>query len=210
MQEIQKTCPRCKKSQQLDAFTVDNNRRDGLSCWCKDCTRETGTRYREANRDKVREGVRLAQAKRYAREKPERRRRYELAGLRRFWDNVKILGLDECWEWQGSRDKDGYGFMSAKRAHRLSWLYTYWEEPGQLHVLHRCDNPPCCNPLHLFLGTELDNVRDAISKKRRFGMSGELKARLSELVGTGLSQAAAAKVLGISCATASRALHGRR
>lgn len=51
-------------------------------------------------------------------------------------------------------------------AHCLVWEYTYGPVPDGLHVLHRCDNPPCCNPEHLFLGTPLDNMRDKVAKGR--------------------------------------------
>jgi hypothetical protein len=50
-------------------------------------------------------------------------------------------------------------------AHRLAWLFTYGEWPA-LRVLHRCDNPPCCNPAHLFLGTQAENMQDAAHKGR--------------------------------------------
>lgn len=75
-----------------------------------------------------------------------------------------------CWEWQGNRDEKGYGTLSLppKRtvfAHRLA--YEVWVAfPGNLSVLHHCDNPPCINPNHLWLGTAEDNLRDMATKGR--------------------------------------------
>lgn len=88
----------------------------------------------------------------------------------RFWEKVDIGAPDECWEWQASTDKKGYGqikFEGRKRkgAHQVAWLLTYGDY-GDLHVLHKCDNPRCCNPHHLFLGTIQDNLADMYKKNR--------------------------------------------
>lgn len=78
-----------------------------------------------------------------------------------------------CWEWQGSRSKQGYGqinrIMLSKHPttiHRLSWQIHYGEIPEGMCVLHGCDNPPCWKPEHLFLGTHQDNTDDKIQKGR--------------------------------------------
>lgn len=86
----------------------------------------------------------------------------------RFWSWVDC-GENGCWEWQGRRDEKGYGRTSIggrknRGAHRVAWELTYG--PTDLHVLHRCDNPPCCNPAHLFLGTNRDNAIDRHRKGR--------------------------------------------
>lgn len=81
-----------------------------------------------------------------------------------------------CWVWTGGLARGGYGIFMLKsigigkkkfkRAHRYSWEIHFGEIPNQLLVLHKCDNPPCVNPDHLFLGTQTDNVRDLVQKGR--------------------------------------------
>lgn len=88
----------------------------------------------------------------------------------KFWR--RVLKTDCCWLWQGAclPGKSSYGrlryHMHDTYAHRVAWILTHGPVPHGLHVLHHCDNPPCCNPTHLFLGTALDNKRDAIAKGR--------------------------------------------
>lgn len=81
---------------------------------------------------------------------------------------------DGCWEWQGSKDKKGYGRVHLRRgvkinAHRLSWEINKGLIPDGLWVLHHCDNPICVRPDHLFLGTHQDNMDDMKAKERRVG-----------------------------------------
>lgn len=88
----------------------------------------------------------------------------------RFWKYVDRSG--ECWTWRGSVNgkRGGYGkFQAAGKtlaAHRVAFAIFYGD-PGELDVLHQCDNPPCCNPSHLFLGTHQDNMADRNTKGRQ-------------------------------------------
>lgn len=94
--------------------------------------------------------------------------------VERFWNKVRI-DVVGCYEWCGVKDRRGYGIANCKgkniAAHRLSYILTYGSIPEGLCVLHHCDNPGCVNPEHLWIGTQLDNMRD-MHKKRR-GCYGE-------------------------------------
>ena len=92
-----------------------------------------------------------------------------------FWSNVRKL-KNGCWEWTGSRHKrGGYGMLHGQRpdgrdcfvkCHHVAWELVNGEISDGLWVLHDCDNPPCCNPTHLFLGTQFDNMADCTAKGR--------------------------------------------
>jgi hypothetical protein len=88
-----------------------------------------------------------------------------------FWTKVRIGGLEECWEWIPKPSSCGYGNVTYKGkqrgAHRLAFLLTRGEIPDSLFVLHRCDNRRCCNPCHLFLGTQTVNIADKVAKGRQ-------------------------------------------
>ena len=116
----------------------------------------------------------------------------------RFWAHVSkdgpipehCPGLGECWPWTAARSPKGYGLsdifrqkLSTVSAHRVAWILSNDQLiPDGLFVCHKCDNPPCCNPNHLFLGTCADNNRDCVNKGRnsfqrvgpaRFSLRGE-------------------------------------
>jgi len=85
----------------------------------------------------------------------------------RFWEKVDKSG--DCWKWTASK-ANGYGIFRINNkkvyAHRFSWLIHNSPVPVGMYVCHRCDNPGCCNPGHLFLGTAKDNMQDAKKKGR--------------------------------------------
>lgn len=91
--------------------------------------------------------------------------------IERFWSKVdRSGGPDSCWEWRGSRKEKGYGQYALPgvtlRAHRVAWVLTNGPIPDGIIACHHCDNPPCCNPAHVFLGTRADNTHDMLAKKR--------------------------------------------
>jgi len=91
--------------------------------------------------------------------------------VERFWKFTDKKGEDECWPWKLKPLGNGYGRIKFKRktikAHRLSFLIHYGAFPeGKPRALHKCDNPICVNPSHLFAGSDGDNVRDCVRKKR--------------------------------------------
>jgi hypothetical protein len=98
--------------------------------------------------------------------------RYWRLPRKAFWEHTKTMPSG-CIEWQGTKHPQGYGVApkfigepDEPRAHRKSWVMAHGEIPEGLLVLHKCDNPPCVNPDHLFLGTDLDNAQDMRNKRR--------------------------------------------
>lgn len=90
--------------------------------------------------------------------------------LKRFWDKVDIRDEKDCWEWKALTNLSGYGRFryqgKMELSHRVSWEITNGSIPDNLCVLHKCDNPRCVNPNHLFLGTRQDNSLDMVVKNR--------------------------------------------
>ncbi len=111
--------------------------------------------------------------------------------MKRFLE--KVNKTSSCWLWTGAKQHPkrsqpiGYGVMLvrprpryAMLAHRLSWELFRSPVPDALRVLHKCDNPPCVNPDHLFLGTQGDNMEDCVSKGRKEKGESHFRARLTE------------------------------
>lgn len=102
--------------------------------------------------------------------------------IARFWKGVDVRKEKECWPWKRKRDRDGYGIFRIRkkdhRAHRVAHLIETGAWPEA--VLHVCDNPGCCNPLHLRSGSLRENVADKVRKDRQAKGSRNGRAKLTE------------------------------
>ena len=144
------------------------------------------------------------------------------------WKHIKKGAENECWEWQKKLSHHGYGEYSIKhksyRAHRIVFELTHPEiklrpisqlkpKVGDQLILHSCDNPSCCNPKHLFLGTHKENMEDMVKKGRRHNFNGEQgqnakltnreAAEIRKLSHQGVPQKEIAKRFGVSVPTVS-------
>lgn len=137
----------------------------------------------------------------------------------RLWARIDVNGpvvrpgLSPCWIWNGARGNFGYGMVMYRgklmRLNRLFYALATGELPGDLFACHHCDNPPCCNPDHLFAGTSLDNAQDMISKGRGSGrrpkLSGPEEAAIREWYAFGgRSYAVFAEAYGVAAPTIMR------
>jgi hypothetical protein len=137
----------------------------------------------------------------------------------RFWSHVeKLADNDACWLWRASMGRGGYGqitvhLATGKRpvlAHRISWELAHGPVPGTLWVLHRCDNPRCVNPAHLFLGTAADNAADMAIKRRSTARIPDEVVRLVRRArDEGISQPEVARRYGVSEPWVNAVVHRR-
>jgi hypothetical protein len=102
-----------------------------------------------------------------------------------FWLRVVKKGENECWEWRAGRSSFGHGCFKLEDgsyigAHRYSYILHYGEIEGDLHVRHKCDNPPCVNPNHLCLGTHQQNMNDMVERGRSVKGEDRPTAKLTE------------------------------
>lgn len=113
--------------------------------------------------------------------------KYTPEQLERFWGKVDkqksntFYNGTRCWEWSAALFPTGYGAIriagKLHYAHRIAYELAYGDISNGLLVLHHCDNPPCCNSSHLFLGTNQDNIDDMVRKRRQPKVNGELNGR---------------------------------
>lgn len=135
----------------------------------------------------------------------KRRHRAKVSGpptdieVERFWAKVDRSGGESaCWIWTRLRTSDGYGMLSFRdrnvRAHRFSMMLAGAEVSKDTHVCHRCDNPPCVNPAHLFVGTNADNKADMVHKERQARGEKNAAAKLTDADVVAIRAAHAARV----------------
>ena len=139
----------------------------------------------------------------------------------RFWEKVDIRGEDECWPWTACTNH-AYGWFrlsgSSTNAHRVAYeLSTGQEIPIGQVVRHKCDNPPCCNPGHIILGTQADNIRDRMKRGRCRPAKGEINGQaklidqnVREIRASKLSNAYLSRKYGINASGISRIRSGKQ
>lgn len=148
-----KICSKCQQEKPLSEFWVLAHSKDGKRPDCKQCYKIPAQRMPVADR---------------------------------FWDKVKKGSESECWLWIAGDNGEGYGrFRHGRKkvaAHRFSWELVHGPINDESFVLHKCDNPACVNPAHLFLGTNQDNMIDMVLKGRNKPRLGKRnnKAKLTE------------------------------
>lgn len=104
----------------------------------------------------------------------------------RFWKKVDIRGANECWPWIAAvrNHRDGYGafWLDGRHqpANRVALLFSGVDVPYGMVACHRCDNPGCCNPAHIFVGTRKDNNDDKLAKKRQAAGSSHGMSKLTQ------------------------------
>lgn len=131
-----------------------------------------------------------------------------------FLDRIKVSKTG-CWEWTHSKSTNGYGRISIGnkywKAHRYSYQY-YKGDIGEMCVLHKCDNPSCCNPNHLFLGNLSENMMDMLRKGRgnRTKMTIGDILEIRELNNIGIPRIVISEYLGIKRRTIDNVINGSR
>lgn len=141
--------------------------------------------------------------------------------LANFLAKVDERGPNECWHWKASRDNGGRGQFAIRgqsphRAHRIAWIIANGPIPDGLCVCHKCDNPPCCNPAHLFLGTQIENIAD-MHMKGRNSVVGHFPPKLTQEqvkqirgLYPSISMRQIGRKYGVCAAAVCRIVHGTR
>jgi hypothetical protein len=134
----------------------------------------------------------------------------------RFWEKVDVRGPDDCWEWKAAHGQHGRGtfMVGSKRhgtqrqvpAHRFAYELEYGPIPNGMEACHKCDNPPCCNPRHIFAGTHKENMEDMAAKGRSSQGERDSQAKLTtdkvleirRLCASGMPQEKVGKLYGVT------------
>lgn len=149
-----KRCSKCRGEKAHTEFFRTPSTRDGRNTICKACTRAK-RRAQLTARGGVPKDIPLAE---------------------RFHARVAVGTPGECWPWTGRRNAKGYGgFDDVKGslvAHRVAYALANGAIPDGASVLHKCDNPPCCNPAHLYVGDAAQNAADKVARNRQQRLRG--------------------------------------
>lgn len=146
-----------------------------------------------------------------------RKGRFIMDAKERFYTHVKKT--ETCWLWVGAKNWGGYGHVKVNgimvSAHRRSYEMEFGSIPTGFHVLHKCDNPSCVNPEHLYLGTHRDNMKDRAEKKRSYiGLGRGYKklspSQVNQIKKSNLSQHELARIYNVDNATIRAALGLRK
>ena len=130
--------------------------------------------------------------------------------IARFWSKVDVGDPKDCWNWRAAKAEFGYVKFQNRKAHRVAYELLVGEIPDGQVACHRCDNPSCCNPTHIFLGSIGDNNRDASAKGRARYAKGQRHphaklsdAQVEEIRKSNLKGVELAKKYGVSPSTIS-------
>lgn len=138
--------------------------------------------------------------------------------MKRFWNKVDKRGPTECWPWAASLKNDYGSFWlqgANDLAHRVAWQMTHGPIIDGLVVRHKCDNPLCCNPEHLELGTPADNTRDMVRRgrasRRALKLTAEDACNIRKAYNTGrFLKSELAALAGVSGALVGQIIRGKR
>ncbi len=143
--------------------------------------------------------------------------------MQRFW--AKVRRTETCWLWMGSVSGGGglkHGqvlirplFRTPQKAHRIAWMLARGPIPAGMQVNHHCDVPTCVNPEHLYLGTQLDNMRDAVARQRfpkarkPRKLPDESVQAIRSLYAAGVSQTVIARSFDVTLSCINQIVHNR-
>lgn len=167
----------CKKKEQRVTDADQAARRKAYAKENTEAARQSNRKYRAKNLDSLREKTRVQQSE-YRKANAALGILESIRSVDDFWSRVDVGEDSSCWNWLGAKADRGYGFYAPMpgvllRAHRVAYALNNGGIDDELFVCHKCDNPSCCNPNHLFLGTPKDNMGDMISKGRKVVQRGE-------------------------------------
>jgi len=143
---MKKTCPKCNSEKLTKFFSKNHKAPDGLAYYCKKCSSDCAKDFRSKPLPNIK------------------------TTIKRFESKFEKSGSNDCWLWKSSINQNGYGVFGVGgkvlTASRVAYELYIGQIPTDKLVRHKCDNPPCVNPNHLELGTNLDNSGDMVNRER--------------------------------------------